>query len=106
MRWIHNNWRASRNPTRQPANFVVKRTDVLWKTRQDEVWTEIADILGIDTADTNTPNWFNNRMVAIGNIIGRMTDAELAQLDKEVARIGNEGYSEEEKRKYVAYRFQ
>lgn len=99
MLWIHNNWRVSRNPARPVPHIAVKRTDVMWRTRQDEVWAEIATLLNVESADANTPNWFAHRMVAIGNLIERMTSAELAELDKEVTRIGNEGYSEAEKRR-------
>ena len=98
MQWIHNNWRTSKDAQLMLAHFIVKRTDVLWKRSQDKVFAEIADILGMEQADTNTPNWFSHRMVAMKNIIERMSSGELAELDKEVAAIAAEGYSEAEKR--------
>lgn len=99
MKWIHNNWRISKAPAAPPAPLVVKRTDVLWRLRQQEVWIEIADILGIDTADSHTPDWFSHRMVAMKNIISRMTSAELANLDNEVAQLAQKGYSQADQRK-------
>lgn len=83
------------------ANFVVKRTDVLWLNRQDEVFAEIAKLLGVEKADTQTKGWFNKRMRAMGNIIERMSDEETDALDKEAARILREGYSVEQKHKSV-----
>lgn len=97
MKWIHNNWRVAKKPALMQAVVPVKRTDVLWRTRQDEVWKEIASLLELPLADSHTPNWFAYRMVAMKNIIQRMTPAKLAELDREVAQLAREGYSEEDK---------
>lgn len=71
---------------------------MVWKTRQEEVWTEIAKLLGVESANTRTTGWFETRMVAVHNIIARMTAEENAELDEEVARMSKEGHSEEHKR--------
>jgi hypothetical protein len=67
--------------------------------RGDDVWEEIAKIMGMEHADTNTPHWFDHHMAAMGNIITWMTSAELAQLDKEVVELSQIGYSDSQKRK-------
>lgn len=66
---------------------------------KEEVFAEIASLLGLDSADTSTPGWFPHRLTAIGNIIQNMSDGEKADLDKEVSRLQKEGYPEETRRK-------
>ena len=48
---------------------------------------------------THTPKWFEHRMIAIGNIIARLSDEEKEDLEKEVKRISEEGYDEEDRRR-------
>lgn len=79
----------------------MKKTEVLWKTRQEEVFAEIAMLLGTDSANASTPGWFNQRMPALGNILSRMTTAEKDELEKERQRLDLEGNREEDKRRSV-----
>lgn len=81
--------------------LAVKRSEVLWKTKPDLVFREIAALLGIEKADTSTPDWFGKRLPAIQNIVEKMTDEEKAKLDAKVQQINNKGYPEEIKRRYV-----
>ena len=82
----------------------MKISEVLWKTRQDEVFAEIATLLGIQSANASTPGWFNQRMPALGNILARMTMSEREELEKDRQRLELEGNKEEEKRKSVLMR--
>jgi hypothetical protein len=79
----------------------MKKTEVLWKTRPHEVLAEIAKLLGTDSATTNTPGWFSERMPAMGNILARMTMSEKEELDREGERLQREGNTEEDKRRSV-----
>ena len=96
---MQNNWRSHGSSKTQSTGLITKRSDLLWLMRKDEVFVEIARFLGIESADTTTPKWFNKRMEALGNILESMTEEEKAELDEEGARITREGYSDEQKRK-------
>ena len=99
--WIQNNWRSHRISQKKVFRFKMKISEVLWKTRQDEVFAEIATLLGIQSATASTPGWFNQRMPALGNVLARMTTAEREELEKECQRLELEGNKEEDKRKSV-----
>ena len=97
--WMQNTWRSPKMSKTQSAGLPIKRSELLWLTRKDEVFVEIAELLGVESADTTTPNWFHKRMVAIGNILERMTEEEQAELDEQGAKIAQRGYSEEQRRR-------
>jgi len=84
---------------RKSNNFRPKRTEVVWHTRRQEVMEEIATILQVDEATTETPGWFQAQTPAIKNIIDRMTPGELDGLGAEVEAIGKTGYDENLKRR-------
>ena len=79
---------------RKSNKFHLKHTEVVWHTRRQEVLDEIVIILKLDEATTKTPGWFQARTPAIKNIIQRMTPAQRAWLDEEVAGIASTGYAE------------
>jgi hypothetical protein len=60
---------------------------------------EIAKILNVDEATTQTPGWFTVRTAAIKNVITKMTPDELRQLDMEVEEVGKQGNNEELKKR-------
>lgn len=101
MGWLQNNWRCHRKSGKKVPGIKMKKTEVLWKTRQEEVFAEIAMLLGTDSANASTPGWFNQRMPALGNILSRMTTAEKDELEKERQRLDLEGNREEDKRRSV-----
>ena len=74
----------------------MKKTDILQKMQQNEVFTEIVKLLGTKLANTNTPGWFSQRMPAMGNILAQMTTTEKEELDREGARLQQEGNTEED----------
>lgn len=59
----------------------VRRTDALWASKQDLVYAEIADIMGIESASSMTQGWFGHRMTAMRHILDRMSQEELDQLE-------------------------
>lgn len=65
------------------------------------VFAEIANLLGLDAATEDTPQWFSKRMAAIGNIIAAMPPDEREALDKEVQRMSKAGYPPEERMRCV-----
>lgn len=99
MYWMQNNWRSPQKSKAKSVNFKVKRNEVIWNERQDEVLAEIASLLDLESADTHTPGWFEKRMKAIRNIQDRMTGKEKLELEAEVARLSKEGYPEDRKRR-------
>ena len=64
---------------------------VLWWTRQANTFTEIATIMDLLVADTNTPGWLQYRTTAMKNLISRMTEAEKARLRGESKRMAAMG---------------
>ena len=62
-----------------------------------DVFAEIVNLLGIESANASTPGWFNQCMPAIGNILAQMTMADREELEKECERFELEGYNEEDK---------
>ena len=61
----------------------VKAMEVLWQMRQQDVFAEIARLLGVPLANANTPGWFNKHMQALKNILSTMSDEEAEELERE-----------------------
>ena len=62
---------------------------------------EVAHLLGRPDATEGTPGWFGERMRAMGNILGRMAQAEKDVIDNEAGRIAAAGYPREERIRWV-----
>jgi hypothetical protein len=73
-------------------------TDVIWWTRKEEVFKEIASILHLDSADTNTPGWFQLRTKACKNLLNTMSNDERQTIEDEADRLRKEGLPEDVKR--------
>jgi hypothetical protein len=73
--------------------------DILWWTRQEDVFEEIASIMNLDSADTNTPGWFQHRTKASKNIINRMSDEEKKKMKDEVDKMRENGLPPDVQRK-------
>jgi len=82
----------------EPRPFKVKINELLWETKQDLVYAEVARLLGMDKADSDTPNWITKRMKALKNVYGRLTEEEKMELQEERKRREKEGNPEELKR--------
>lgn len=91
-------WRIKKRSSQQPGHRI-RLTDVLWWTRPNDIFVEIASILGIEAADTRTPGWFALRTKASKNILSRMSDDDRNALENEAERILKEGYPSEVQRK-------
>jgi hypothetical protein len=65
--------------------------DVLWWTRPDEVLLEIAKIMDIDSANTQTPKWFQYRTRAAKNILNDMSNRAKNQLRDEADKMSAQG---------------
>ena len=63
------------------------------------MFEEIADIMGLDSADSKTTGWFAHRTTASRNILNRMSNAEKNKLNQQAEKMGEEGLPEELKRK-------
>lgn len=95
---MHNNWRLPHRGGKVKGVLTIRKPDVIWNTRKDEVWVEIAQILHVPEANTRTPKWFQTRPIAIQNILSRMNKDEMSKLDDQVRDIEENGYSEDQKR--------
>ena len=98
IRWLRNVWRGAKKVSLIQGK-KYRLTDILWWTRQGEVFSEIASIMGIESANTNTPGWFSVRRTAEKNILDRMTDIEKDKLREEADQIAVEGLPVEVQRK-------
>lgn len=99
--WLSNTWRALAPIQGQARQTRVTRSNFIWLTRRDEVLEEIANLLGLETADTFTPGWFGKRPTAIRNIYSKMSDAEKKKLEVDLESASNKGYPEVTRRRYV-----
>lgn len=55
--------------------------------------------MGLESADTNTPGWFENRTTAAKNILNVMTEAQKNRLRDEADEMAAKGLPEEVQRK-------
>lgn len=76
-------------------------TDILWWTREEEVFKEIASMLEIESANTFTPGWFQLRTKACKNILNEMNEEERKELEDEADRMQREGLPHEVQRRCV-----
>jgi hypothetical protein len=88
--WLRNVWRVRRKPVQDSGNRY-RLTDLLWWTRQEDVFQEIAFILKLDTANTSTPGWFQLRTRASKNILDRMSVEQRNILEDEADRMKKDG---------------
>jgi len=63
------------------------------------VFREIASLMQIDSADTNTPGWFQLRTKASKNILDAMTDDERREIEAEAEQMQSEGLPRDVQRK-------
>lgn len=70
----------------------ISRVEYIWNTKRDEVFAEIAKLLGCDHADAYTPGWFPKRGVAIANIYKRLDNSEKTELDRQLDMTKQQGY--------------
>ena len=100
IQWLRNVWRVRRNPVAKPGTRF-RLTDILWWTRQDCVFEEIASILNIETANTSTPGWFQLRTKASKNIVDSMSEEERKVLEEEADRMQEQGLPQDVQRRCV-----
>lgn len=100
LRWLRNVWRIRKTPVGKPGGRY-RLTDILWWTKQKDVFQEIASILGLDNADTKTPGWFQLRTKASKNIINSMTQEDRNNLENEADRMQKEGLPQDVQRRLV-----
>jgi hypothetical protein len=74
-------------------------TDVLWWTREKEIFKEIGAIMGLDHVDRFTHGWFPHRNTASKNILDNMTDSEKTAIRKKAEDFAANGLPESIKRK-------
>lgn len=95
---MQNTWRVPKADKDPGGILKVKRNEVLWRMKEEEVWAEIARLFGIQSADSNTPGWIGKRMKALQNVHERLTPEEKEELERECERIKREGHPEDLRR--------
>jgi hypothetical protein len=63
------------------------------------MFAEIAGMMGLASADSNTPGWFTLRRTAEKNILDSMTEKEKNNLRGETERMAREGLPKDIQRK-------
>jgi uncharacterized protein with von Willebrand factor type A (vWA) domain len=92
--WCANNWRMVHG--RPKSNkFRIRLIDVLWKCQQDLVMEEMSQM----REDGRTGGDFELRTAASKNVIAKMTEKELNDLNKAAKDMKKNGYTEEHKRR-------
>lgn len=99
--WCSNNWRMERPLARKSNRRPMRLADILWHTREADVFAQIANDMGLETADRTTPKWFQARTQAAARIIAQMSEEEKDALAKEGKVLEDKGISEDHKRRYV-----
>jgi hypothetical protein len=79
----------------QGRQWEPKRTEVIWKTRKDEVKAKINELQKVDS----TKAFLALRQTVLSTMLAGMSREELVALDAEVKKIGREGNSEEDRRR-------
>ena len=97
LNWLRNVWRTKTKPVMKQGRYRL--TDILWYTRQEEVFREIASIMQLESADTYTPGWFHNRTAASKNIINAMSEEERNKLEDEAEKMWIDGLPADVQRK-------
>lgn len=97
---VRNVWRVRKTPVVRPGSRYCL-TDILWWTQQEKVFKEIASILGLDTANTQTPGWFQLRTKASKTILNSMTEEDRNNLENEADRMQKEGLPQDVQRRSV-----
>jgi hypothetical protein len=80
------------------SRFPTRRIDVLWKIRRDLVEKEV---VRLREEEGRMNPAFELRTAASKNIINKMTQEELTELNNAAADMEENGYSEEHKRRFV-----
>ena len=100
---MQNSWRVPKADKDPEGILKITRNQILWRTKKEVVFAEIAALLGIQTADANTPGWLGKRMKALRNVYERMPPEEKAELEMERKRISIEGHPKDLRQQYVRW---
>ncbi|KAF8799826.1 hypothetical protein BYT27DRAFT_7119298, partial [Phlegmacium glaucopus] len=98
--WLRNVWRPTKKFALTKGNRY-RLTDVLWWTREADVFKEIASMMDLESADTNTPGWFPLRTRAAKNLLEEMPEVEKKKLRDEADRWVIEGVPPDLQRKFA-----
>jgi hypothetical protein len=60
---------------------------------------EVAEVMGLEFANTNTPGWFAYRTTATKNILDNMSKARKNKLQMEAEKFAEKGLPEDVQRK-------
>lgn len=94
LRFIRNNWRIKVHTLHKPG-YNVRSTDVVWWTHREAVDRQLAEDLGVDTADSSTPGWFKQRVPACKKVMENLTSSQAVELKAEIEKYKRQGLPRE-----------
>ena len=68
---------------KETGGFKIRTVLADGYSMKESVLSEIASIMSLDSANTNTPKWFEHRMRALKNVIDAMSEEERKTLEEE-----------------------
>jgi hypothetical protein len=74
--WVRNNWRPHSTTSHTKSALKVNAINVIWQTQKPAVEEELKAILGVESLDTNTPGYFEQRTAAAKRVLDRMSEQE------------------------------
>ncbi|KAF9559422.1 hypothetical protein CPC08DRAFT_763300 [Agrocybe pediades] len=102
LAYVRNTWRLQKSTRDRQPSFLVRKSDVVWDQMNKEVFAEIADLMGLEEADTRTEGWFDYRTKAIKNVIDGLDEHQLGKINEEVLRRRKQGNPEHIQRKMAS----
>src|ERR1700678_2936034 len=101
--WCSNNWRMMHGREKH-SRFWTRHMDVLWKTKPRLVVEEISrlvveEISRLKEEEGRSNTDFELRTTASKNVIGRMSQEELNELQEAAKDMEQNGHSEDHKRR-------
>ena len=96
--WVRNNWRPFSTTGESNIHLKLNPLNVIWETRKEAVEDELKDILGVDELDTRDPRYFQQRNAAAKRALGKMSEWEREEFDKDIEVRKARGHPEPVKR--------
>jgi len=99
LAYVRNRWHLQKSTPEHQPTFNIKISHIVWEQKEEEVFAEIAKLMGLPFADSKTRNWFSYLSKALGNVISRLTAEEQAEMRQELEHRKKHGNPDHVKRK-------
>ena len=98
---MRNRWRLQKSTPEHQPTFNMKISHIVWEQKEEEVFAEMAKLMGLPFADSKTRNWFSYLSKALRNVTSRLTAEEEAEMRQELEQRKRDGNPDHVKRKCV-----